>query len=125
MPTGTSKVNPFAAISYTLLSVAALMSTESGVCVKLPVRLEITTSFTYFLCTYTLVMPYWTRDDPNEKVRRTEMISRGLWIKCTFKVNHGQRSCEHYNEFIMELPKELLIARLLCVFTMIAAFASL
>lgn len=89
------KINVVALISYLLLGSAIMMSI------------------------YTMVKPFWVRDDPNEKVRRTDIVARGLWIKCTFKINEGQRSCDRYRQFIFDLPGELLIARGLMILTVI------
>lgn len=72
-----------------------------------------------FMSIYTMVKPYWVRDDPNEKVRRTDIVARGLWIKCTFKINEGQRSCDKYRKFILDLPGELIVARCLMILTVI------
>ena len=74
------------------------------------------TAFTFsltglILTIYSTVAPFWTKDDPSEKVNKNEVIVEGLWLKCTIQVLKEKRSCEYYNEFILDSAWELLSAR--------------
>ena len=88
------------------------------------------TAFTFslaglILTVYSTVAPFWTKDDPSQKVNKnSEIIVEGLWLKCTIQVLQGKRSCERYDEFILDATWELLASRLLCVLAIIIGIIS-
>ena len=82
------------------------------------------TAFTFsliaiILTCYATISPNWTKDDPSEKVNKNEEIVEGLWVKCTIKRN--RRSCEYYDEFILDSAWELISSRVLCVLSLIVS----